>query len=57
MNLETPVTLSILPLDDAQRSIAYSQALALFFKAFEREIGQIIGKTDVLELIFRCKFR
>jgi len=51
MNLETPVTLSILPLDDAQRSIASSQALALFFKAF-REIGQIIGKTDVLELIF-----
>jgi hypothetical protein len=53
LDLETPVTLSILPLDDTQRSIAASQALALFFKAFEKEIGQIIGKTDVLELNFQ----
>jgi len=53
LDLETPVTLSILPLDDTQSSIAASQALALFFKAFEKEIGRIIGKTDVLELNFQ----
>jgi tetratricopeptide (TPR) repeat protein len=52
MDLETPIALSILPLDETQASIAASQALALFFKAFEKEIGQLVGKTDILELNF-----
>ncbi len=50
MDFDTPIALTIMPLDDTQGLFAASQALALFFKAFEDEIGQIVGKTDVFEV-------
>jgi tetratricopeptide (TPR) repeat protein len=53
LNPEQPITLSIMPLDDARSSMAASQALAQFFKAFEREIGDIIGKAGTIELMLQ----
>lgn len=47
---EVPITLTIMPMDDSASAASAAQALALFLKAFERAIREIIGKTDIFEL-------
>lgn len=55
LDLGRPVTLSIAPLDDSTDSAIGCFALAMFFKAFERDLSaQILGSVPVVdEVIFQ----
>jgi hypothetical protein len=50
LDLEEPITISLLAMDDSPTTAAGIQCLAIFLKAFESEIGAIIGTTEVNEL-------
>lgn len=47
---EVPITITIMPMDDSEGTAAAALALALFLKAFEGDIREMIGRTDIVEL-------
>jgi len=53
LEFERPTVLTILPIDDTAASAVAAQSLAFFLKAFDDEIREIVGKTDVVELFIQ----
>jgi tetratricopeptide (TPR) repeat protein len=50
LELARPITITVLTMDNSPAVSAVSQALAVFFKAFEKEIGEIVGRSEVSEI-------
>lgn len=50
LDLRESVTISLLAMDDTPTTAAAIQCLAYFLKAFENEIGELLGNTEVHEL-------
>ncbi len=53
LDLRKPVTISLLAMDDTPTTAAAIQCLAYFLKAFENEIGALIGNTEVHEVFLQ----
>ncbi|MCV9960294.1 DUF4062 domain-containing protein [Pararhizobium sp. BT-229] len=50
LETDQPMTISLLAMDDGSSTAAAIQCLAQFLKAFELEIGALVGKSDIVEL-------